>query len=629
MASQDPAFSLVAQTVKTAGGIVTGRTDLLEETVSQAPNLDCHVLVLNAYLPGSVSVQDAVWQIRTARPDLRVILLLDEDTKDLTKEVMKAQVYDWVIGELPGDLAERLLEPHTFADVVRAQPGRATAPALPQASAPSAFGETFEVALGLPQGHQDAFAKAFTAWYPGRIQVGVRAGAFEDLLTSLSGNEQGIVLSSALPSRGDFDLPTKVKLLAGVSQATVLLLVEEAPTGEFQETLAKSGVLVMAGHRTEGGKLSYDLAELGKFVSRMDTKAKAKAKDPDPALSAPATTRRFIPRLGGRTRAAEGTPGERARPEGPDALSKEPPSQSVVYKPLRTVSVTSFSGGTGKSTVAVNLAALAAQGGMKVGLLSLDPMNTTAADFFAQADGEARPLSQLRGAEAEGEEISRRFILDLGYETKIGKGSVTVFKVRAHGATPESLSGALTRRVVEVLRSEFQFLVLDTHPLLSLAATYEAILHSADLVYLVTTDTRDTLAYAVEGYDLLRKLFARAGQDSSESDIRLIVNRKSAGGYPEEHLRKDLPLPVAAVIPDGGDAFKQAMRQRKAVSLAERDWGVWHRLLTDALGEEALPEALRPAAKGKKARKPASDAAPLEAARAGGGLLTRIFGGRA
>lgn len=106
-----------------AGHTLAGCSDMLDDLLLKVSEIEAETLILNRFAPGTRPLEQALWQLRTRRPDLRVVLLLgDEDAtaRGLLATAMACGIYDWVFGEQVGEnLVEVLGHPRAFADVAQ------------------------------------------------------------------------------------------------------------------------------------------------------------------------------------------------------------------------------------------------------------------------------------------------------------------------------------------------------------------------------------------------------------------------------------------------------------------------------------------------------------------------------
>ncbi|MCL6596074.1 MAG: AAA family ATPase [Firmicutes bacterium] len=579
----DPPRSAIWRLLERAGFQVTGAADTLDAALRDAGDLVADVAVVHADTPGSVSAVNAVIQLRARRPDVRVVVLLAEVDPALTDAVMRAGVYDWVVGdEVETDLARLIEHPRSLADVLSVD-------ATPESEAAKAsFGPARPLRVWLATGQRlgQVFVQHLGRRFGDRLEVTRIVDSAKELLESDMNGVDGVIVGPTVVSSSGMDVPVFLRVLAiavrGAAASALVLFGPDDPP-DHVEKAREHGLMAAQGTRNERGQATFNLSLFDQFVDQMEKRPPREERRPSGGPLARVAE------------AAARGPAFLRRPEAQGADAR--PEREVVYVPSRVICFTSMSGGVGKSTVSAGLAALAASYGLRVALVDLDPMNTTSSDLFTQGSQTpnfGRPLVRLEDEDEA--EITRRAIVDMGVTRRIGKGTVTVFRSRGPNDVPSALSGRMVRKVVDALRAEFQAVILDTHPLLLLEATYYAVAYAADVVYLVTTDTRDALAYAVEGRSLLMRILAgvtQGGERQTEPDLRLVVNRKTAGGYDVGSIRETLKMPVAAVIPDGGDQYKAALKALRPVSLADRPNGPWHALFVDAFGADALPQNVR------------------------------------
>ena len=566
LACQDPPRAAIWALLRKSGMSVVGAADTTDEAVREGPDLTAEAVVLHASLPGALTSEDAILRLRAARPDVRVVVLLEEPDERLTEAVMRAGVFDFVVGDaVVTELSDRLEHPRTLADVIGPRVEFEEEPA----SSAALFGpaRTLSVAFCLAEQAAKVLGAHLEEHFAGRVRVSRVVSSASELLQAVTDEVDGVVIGSGMLSTAPMGEDAYLRVLASLAQAVdaqVLMLFGPDDAPGLEDKAREASFLIGRGVRREDGRSGFPPDLFDKFVSRME-------KRPAP-VSEKAPLRGRSP-FGRPARVTE----ERAAPAPP-----APSEPRVVYEPNRTIATLSMSGGTGKSTLLANLAALAALLGMKVALVDCDPTNNSASDMFTDKVG--TPLGLLRNEPDEA--VTRRAVLDMGVSVPIGKGSVTLFRTRGRESAPVNLSLRLTQRIVEFVKSEYGVVFIDTHPLLILPSTHYAVMQGADVVYLVSTDSRDSLLHAYDGLKVLRRDAAAKGL--GEPDIRLVVNRKTAGGLEEEQIRRVFDIPIAAIIPDGGDTFKAAMYRRRPLSLGERANGPWHALLSDALGDASV-----------------------------------------
>lgn len=126
LVSPDPPFKALRELFERHGQEIVGSASMLDEVAQQIGEIQADVLFLNRYTPGAMTVSGLLWQIRSSRPDLRVVLLLgenDADAKNIKAAAISAGIYDWWDGgAITPAVIDLINRPRQFADVSREVP---------------------------------------------------------------------------------------------------------------------------------------------------------------------------------------------------------------------------------------------------------------------------------------------------------------------------------------------------------------------------------------------------------------------------------------------------------------------------------------------------------------------------
>ena len=176
-----------------------------------------------------------------------------------------------------------------------------------------------------------------------------------------------------------------------------------------------------------------------------------------------------------------------------------------------SILVTSASANEGKTTVSCQLAASLARIGRRVALVDCDFRRPSAHDLV---NGQPGPgLSELLRGEVQLKDICQRTQAE-GL-TFIGAGHVDQM-------TLQSLSSDGGRSIIERLKAEFDFVVIDTSPTLFVAEP-SMLAQNADIVLLSTRKDYSRVPYVVQTRDSLRSLnvpLLGAVMVGSDSDLQ-------------------------------------------------------------------------------------------------------------
>lgn len=228
----------------------------------------------------------------------------------------------------------------------------------------------------------------------------------------------------------------------------------------------------------------------------------------------------------------------------------------------KIVSIHSFRGGTGKSNITANLAAIIAQQRQRVGVIDTDVQSAGIHILFGLDEEQMdRALNDYLWGKCAVEETA----YDVGTVLKMGEGEVTVMGGRIH-LIPSSLKAAEIAKVLRegydvgllndgfrelVGRLNLDYLFIDTHPGLN-EETLLSIAISDVLLIILRPDQQDYQGTAVT-VDVARKL--------DVPKMFLVVNKVlSSFDFAEvkEKVEETYGCEVAGVLPLSEDMVRLA-----------------------------------------------------------------------
>jgi capsular exopolysaccharide synthesis family protein len=214
----------------------------------------------------------------------------------------------------------------------------------------------------------------------------------------------------------------------------------------------------------------------------------------------------------------------------------------------KVIQVTSPNMGDGKTTIAANLAVAIAQSGKRVVLVDGDMRRPRVHTLFGVS-----PEVGLSSV-VVGEAPLARALVDSGIDRLV---------LLPCGPRPENPAELLTQppfeRVLAELREQFDFVIVDTPPLL--AVTDPAVVVSrADGVLLVVRLSKNGRPAAERAREVLYALQANC--------LGIVVNGvgKGAGAYGYEHYSNDYAYYGGTYVSSGGDGNGHAAAARPAVA---------------------------------------------------------------
>ena len=201
----------------------------------------------------------------------------------------------------------------------------------------------------------------------------------------------------------------------------------------------------------------------------------------------------------------------------------------------KIVTVFGTKGGTGKTTVATNLAVILAKQGIKTALLDSNVSFGDCSAFLRVRP--ERNLLDLAGIPGDLDELVLRGVLTVHEES----GLQLICSANDPLAV-EKLDGSVITRVIKALRKSFDVVIVDTAS--SLDVFTEAALAECDISYLVTSLELP----AVKDAKVCLSTFERL--NLSTEKIRIVLNRANTNvGFPPSEVAKALGKKVLAELP--------------------------------------------------------------------------------
>jgi pilus assembly protein CpaE len=252
----------------------------------------------------------------------------------------------------------------------------------------------------------------------------------------------------------------------------------------------------------------------------------------------------------------------------------------------RVVTVFSAKGGCGKTTLATNIAtALAESGRGSVALLDLDLAFGDVAIAL-----QLFPSHTIGDAVAIGAELDGQAVRSLLTQHRTG---VQALVAPLEPSTADTIDVALVQKVIELLREEFDYLIIDTPP--ALDDNVLSAFDRSDMVALVATldiPALKNLKLTLETLDLI---------GYPREKLRIVLNRAdSKVGLALSEVEKTLKAPIVAQIPSSRDVPASTNRgvaivvdePKNPVSLAIRSFVDEHIVVATGT-DEAIPAQMR------------------------------------
>jgi len=252
----------------------------------------------------------------------------------------------------------------------------------------------------------------------------------------------------------------------------------------------------------------------------------------------------------------------------------------------RVVTVFSAKGGCGKTTMATNIAtAIAESGKGTVALLDLDLAFGDVAIAL-----QLFPSHTIGDAVAIGEELDGDAVRSLLTPHRSG---VQALVAPMEPSTADTIDVGLVTRVIELLREEFDYVIIDTPP--ALDDNVLAAFDKSDMVALLATldiPALKNLKLTLETLDLI---------GYPREKLRIVLNRAdSKVGLALSEVEKTLKAPIVAQIPSSRDVPASTNRgvaivsdePKNPVSVAIRAFVDDHILVAHS-NDEAIPSQMR------------------------------------
>jgi len=233
---------------------------------------------------------------------------------------------------------------------------------------------------------------------------------------------------------------------------------------------------------------------------------------------------------------------------------QEEAAEKAPHKAGHAIAVLGAKGGVGCTTVACELAAGLAKRSGRVALLDGKPYFGDAALHLDFA-----PAYTLADVAAQADDLDGAFLATVAQRHEAS--GVHVVAAPASPEDADGISAAHVQRSLELLRTEFDFVVVDL-PRITDETTLQC-LDKADLVVLVTTAEVPALARARQHLALLDQL-GHAGEK-----VRVVANRASRPGMlSDEDPVKAVGIEAAAYLPDEPQAAADSLATGRPVSCA-------------------------------------------------------------
>lgn len=201
----------------------------------------------------------------------------------------------------------------------------------------------------------------------------------------------------------------------------------------------------------------------------------------------------------------------------------------------KVVTVFGTKGGTGKTTVASNLAVILAKQGVKTVLLDSNVSFGDCSAFLRVRP--ERNLLDLAGIPGDLDELVLRGVL-----TPHEESGLQLICSANDPLAVEKLDGSVITRVINALRKSFDLIIVDTVSALDVFT--EAALAECDISYLVTSLELP----AVKDAKVCLSTFERL--NLSTEKIRIVLNRANTNvGFPPSEVAKALKKKVIAELP--------------------------------------------------------------------------------
>ena len=216
----------------------------------------------------------------------------------------------------------------------------------------------------------------------------------------------------------------------------------------------------------------------------------------------------------------------------------------------RVVAIFSTKGGSGKTTVAVNLAVALQHAGKKVAMVDLDLQFGDVGVFMNIPRCDT--ISDLAGENVINSGVIESFL----YKHPSG---VRVLCAPVSPELAELVKGEHIERIITVLRAEYDYVILDLAPILDDVAI--TAMEQSDVVYFITNPEIPTLKNTRTCMGILKAL-------GFEKKLRLILNRDGDNFISSKDVAKSLDMELCMCVPYDMKASSAAINRGIPVTVA-------------------------------------------------------------
>jgi len=195
---------------------------------------------------------------------------------------------------------------------------------------------------------------------------------------------------------------------------------------------------------------------------------------------------------------------------------------------MRVVAIVNQKGGCGKTTTAVNLAAVMARDGVRTLLVDMDPQSHCAAGLGVPDNRIERTIAEALLAEASSRPRAEEFLWEVGRNLHLAPSSVSLSLLEAPNG-PLAARFDRDRRLARVLsnwKDEFDWCVIDCPPTIGLL-TFNA-LRACDLVLIPVETGYFSLKGAEKQIQTIEAVVGRFGRDIPFKLLPTLVNERRA-----------------------------------------------------------------------------------------------------
>jgi chromosome partitioning protein len=210
---------------------------------------------------------------------------------------------------------------------------------------------------------------------------------------------------------------------------------------------------------------------------------------------------------------------------------------------MRVVAIVNQKGGCGKTTTAVNLAAVMARDGVRTLLVDMDPQSHCAAGLGVPDQRIERTIADAMLSEQPHRERSEEFVWEVGRNLHLAPSSVSLSLLEAPNG-PLATRFDRDRRLARVLaawKDDFDWCVIDCPPTIGLL-TFNA-LRACDLVLIPVETGFFSLKGAEKQIQTIEAVVGRFGRDIPFKLLPTLVNERRA-------LSRDVVDALARRCPD-------------------------------------------------------------------------------